>query len=1213
MATPTFSKIRKLTNSKNNITKLLNGTEFNSVNALMNAVPEIKTKKQAHDVLLKIYNNSVELQNRINEPFIKLQKQRIAKEKREIKKTNKRDEVIRNVIKQNQENYKRVQNKKELRLISSMKTFDVIIDARYDEHWTSNNKTIHKNQDYHKTFNTNENNLVNSIQEFLSGYYPFEDEYRSLTLVSYTFQILLNKPIVNKLDVPMKHATPLKLSFLKYIEDINKISYENHDGECVLRILQDHLKIKKEKTITDVMHEASLKLYKKEWNKKDGITARMISYFCEVKNIPCLGLDQKNKMFVKFARDENKSKKYCSLIFYMCVGHFYIINNIDAVREISQTFKENNVISTSILGIENIQKEFTYIKATALFNELYSVFINDEEIPTDFNKELEIIQNLESGTVVLYEQGNLNEELKMYISITNDCPKIKLESLSNVKQFRTNKGVILSTTDCVIDSDIVQEMCNKENIKYNNQSIGTLNNDLLEIHFGSKRIRFNKEERNAIKENQNGLCNLCQDKISRSFEIDHIRPLSNGGNNETANLQALCVSCHQEKTKEENLNCEHHKVKDYISYYNIEAYNAIKSKFFSKVQFSEYLISELEIVELQNRGLNMYSIDDNKCRRNILLNYGFNFPVYSCLDNIRNFNGEITDGNYYIETDNVFPLRKNGFYSRPMVEYCLKQNIISKFDIKYEYKPSLEIKSDYFKTFVEYLMQVYPEEFHKLSVNSLIGMFGRRDHSFIDHKICLKDNIQDMDEVYSNYKRPFVNDINDDYCIVTEKNSIDKLESSYPIYSQILDCEAIELHKKTEMLKKSGCIPICVKTDAVVYFSEKPLNIDNYFWDEEKTVLKYKHEEPALLKKSIQYFNEDKFKSSPIKYNIVEDTKEFNFNVHVAKQIVNSKQSWLLNGPPGSGKTKLINEIIKEINDDKSILRLTPTNVSALLIGGETINKFAHTHLNNSKALKKLRFVKNIMIDEVSMMRELFYSVFLSIKFHYPHINFIISGDFNQLEPVNDRKHFNYEHSKALYELVGGSKVDLTLCRRSDDKLFNLCKNINEGKEYNVDDLINKPFKSYTNICFTNKRRIKINEECMNRYLKENSGLKTCDITKLSYDKNTQDYKLCKGMPLISRVNMSSLEVFNNETFICNKINDLTIEVSNGLKSLTIEKKIFSKLFLLGFCITTHKSQGMSLDEKYCIHEFDRFYKKLKYVALSRATKYEHINIVANK
>jgi hypothetical protein len=36
----------------------------------------------------------------------------------------------------------------------------------------------------------------------------------------------------------------------------------------------------------------------------------------------------------------------------------------------------------------------------------------------------------------------------------------------------------------------------------------------------------------------------------------------------------------------------------------------------------------------------------------------------------------------------------------------------------------------------------------------------------------------------------------------------------------------------------------------------------------------------------------------------------------------------------------------------------------------------------------------------------------------------------------------------------------------------------------------------------------------------------------------------------------------------------------------------------------------MSIDKPYTIHEFNRMDKKLKYVALSRATKHENINII---
>ena len=124
-----------------------------------------------------------------------------------------------------------------------------------------------------------------------------------------------------------------------------------------------------------------------------------------------------------------------------------------------------------------------------------------------------------------------------------------------------------------------------------------------------------------------------------------------------------------------------------------------------------------------------------------------------------------------------------------------------------------------------------------------------------------------------------------------------------------------------------------------------------------------------------------------------------------------------MNGLAGRGKTALVNEIVKLINDEETIRKLTPTNVFALLINGMTVNKFAYTYLNNPNSITKLKHIQYIFIDEVSMMRELLYSVFLTIKFYYPGIKFIISGDFHQLEPLCDRSNFNCEKSKALYEL----------------------------------------------------------------------------------------------------------------------------------------------------------------------------------------------------
>jgi hypothetical protein len=64
------------------------------------------------------------------------------------------------------------------------------------------------------------------------------------------------------------------------------------------------------------------------------------------------------------------------------------------------------------------------------------------------------------------------------------------------------------------------------------------------------------------------------------------------------------------------------------------------------------------------------------------------------------------------------------------------------------------------------------------------------------------------------------------------------------------------------------------------------------------------------------------------------------------------------------------------------------------------------------------------------------------------------------------------------------------------------------------------------------------------------------------------------------------------------------------IKTLKIKADEFQKLFRIGYTFTTHSAKGMSIDKPYTIHEFNRMDKKLKYVALSRATKYENINII---
>ena len=101
-------------------------------------------------------------------------------------------------------------------------------------------------------------------------------------------------------------------------------------------------------------------------------------------------------------------------------------------------------------------------------------------------------------------------------------------------------------------------------------------------------------------------------------------------------------------------------------------------------------------------------------------------------------------------------------------------------------------------------------------------------------------------------------------------------------------------------------------------------------------------------------------------------------------------------------------------------------------------------------------------------------------------------------------------------------------------------------------------------------------------------------------------------MPIISRRNNKDLNIYNNETYTIKEIRNkekLVIVIDYG-KEQAVPILEFTKMFNLAFCITTHKSQGSTFDEPYTIHEWEHFDDRLRYVALSRSTDINLINII---
>ena len=280
------------------------------------------------------------------------------------------------------------------------------------------------------------------------------------------------------------------------------------------------------------------------------------------------------------------------------------------------------------------------------------------------------------------------------------------------------------------------------------------------------------------------------------------------------------------------------------------------------------------------------------------------------------------------------------------------------------------------------------------------------------------------------------------------------------------------------------------------------MNLKGYTYDGESP--KYKLESKGRLKveKMKSYRRSETYQHKDLKWDIKEDPKTNDFT-KLAREIIDSNKSIHIDGRAGTGKSTLIKELQKLIGDKTMYKALAPTNKACRIINGETLHKFVIS--SNKETLLDKR-VKYIIVDEISMVTELFYKFLMAVKKLRPDIKFIIAGDFEQLLPVKDRVEYcNYKDSMALHELCDGRRIQLSKCRRSDDTLFNMLLP-NNIRSITKQDFGNKMTNRH--ICFTNEKRIKINRMMMEKDCKNKRYAKPLQLEALPYGPISQNVKL---------------------------------------------------------------------------------------------------------
>ncbi|WP_354411979.1 HNH endonuclease signature motif containing protein [Marinobacterium sp. MBR-111] len=62
-----------------------------------------------------------------------------------------------------------------------------------------------------------------------------------------------------------------------------------------------------------------------------------------------------------------------------------------------------------------------------------------------------------------------------------------------------------------------------------------------------------RRKRDRVLQRDKGLCQPCRrgGRVTPATEVDHIKPVAEGGTDADSNLEAICTSCHRAKTARE--------------------------------------------------------------------------------------------------------------------------------------------------------------------------------------------------------------------------------------------------------------------------------------------------------------------------------------------------------------------------------------------------------------------------------------------------------------------------------------------------------------------------------------------------------------------------------------------------------------------------------------------------------------------------------------
>ncbi len=624
-----------------------------------------------------------------------------------------------------------------------------------------------------------------------------------------------------------------------------------------------------------------------------------------------------------------------------------------------------------------------------------------------------------------------------------------------------------------------------------------------------------------------------------------------------------------------------------------------------------------------------YEYDINKAYFNVAFNIiDGEYPIFSFenLWEIYDDNDDIHKLYYYsLKETTIKNLAKYGINSNFrcgfMIKYLLKNYLINKSDIEYFKKPSYVGHWTAVKTRIDALVNKVVRRVLKLDINVEItdehikqskidkkfvfynGLLGKYNAT-IDVKIHgLNEDEYDLlnwgakeDEEIWTY------DGSGNDCTYKKSTRFFKNLNNTTIYNNIVETANLILLKNILFVKKNyGLMPLKVKVDAIGY--RKGITLINKYKKYFKLVTMVKNptnDDDLMIQKKKIFRSYHKMSLTYVDFGDVMDS--------IKKEVEKVDKNISYFGAPGTGKTyKVLNEHVYDV-------ATTVTNVCCLNISNDKVKAgtiYSKLQLYNpdrwNLAMSKLRN-KTIWLDEYSMVNRYIWN-FLYLLCSKYNCKMIISGDLNQISPVGESK---IDINNIVFKQMMGKNEILKTDYRNDAGIKDIREKILNKSTYELYSIFKKRNSKYDwrkcdrHLTFTNKAADYINNEI----------LLMRDYTFKFFYKKDGSYShlnVSEGVILSCRSTKKNKNIYKRDMWKVIEMTETGYKLSHLKDGKIVEFEMaLMKYFQLGFAMTTHSAQGLTIDQKLCIHEITKmiyFDKELLYTAVTRCTKYKYLEL----